>query len=218
MNSVDGGSVTAGIGALRQDGGVEQDAETSTRDRLIAAARDEFLEHGYQATSVAKIARRAGLTTGAIYSNFSSKAALLAEAIALEGMALWGAGLAQAAKAGNPLERAIAVNTSVISGAPQSVDRLVLEGWVGALHDRETHEQVTRNLDNISAIIRSQIEVTPSTEDSPDNLDPDALIAILEAIALGGLVRRALERHQPSAEGVERILRLCFAALSPDEV
>ena len=34
--------------------------EPSTRDRLIAAARDAFLEQGYQTTSVAAIARRAG--------------------------------------------------------------------------------------------------------------------------------------------------------------
>lgn len=204
---------TAGLG---QDGTVTERAEPSTRDRLIAAARDEFLEHGYQATSVARVARRAGLTTGAIYSNFSSKAALLAEAIVLEGRALWGAGLAQASEAGDPLQRAVIIYTNVISGNPQSVDRLVLEGWVGALHDPETHEQVMRNLDAIAATIRSQI-AAPGVDDATTAAtdETDAVIAILEAIALGGLVRRALGRQRPPVDAVEEILRRSFAGLSP---
>jgi AcrR family transcriptional regulator len=55
--------------------------EESTVDRLVTAAADVFAERGYDGAGVAEIARRAGLTTGAIYSRFSGKAELLAEAI-----------------------------------------------------------------------------------------------------------------------------------------
>jgi TetR/AcrR family transcriptional regulator, repressor for uid operon len=54
-----------------------------TRDQLVAAAAEVFAEKGYERAGVAEIARRAGLTTGAIYSNFSGKAELLLEAIDL---------------------------------------------------------------------------------------------------------------------------------------
>jgi AcrR family transcriptional regulator len=54
----------------------------STRQRLLDAATEVFLEKGYEGTRVAEIARRAGLTTGAIYGNFGSKAELLTEALA----------------------------------------------------------------------------------------------------------------------------------------
>lgn len=192
-------------------------SETSTRQRLVAAARDAFLEQGYQATSVAQIARRAGLTTGAIYSNFSSKAALLAEAIANEGMAVWGAGLKRAAKQEGPLERAVALNTSVIAGESRSADRLVLEGWVGALHDPETRDQVQQNLDAIEATMRSQIDQVINAGAMADDIDPDALAAVLEAIVMGGLVRRALGRHRPSEESVETILRKVFSSLAAPE-
>src|SRR5215212_6175609 len=53
----------------------------ATRDALVAAAAEVFAEKGYERAGVAEIARRAGLTTGAIYSNFSGKAELLLEAI-----------------------------------------------------------------------------------------------------------------------------------------
>ncbi|MBA2607543.1 MAG: TetR/AcrR family transcriptional regulator [Actinobacteria bacterium] len=53
-----------------------------TRQRLLDAATEVFLEKGYEGTRVAEIARRAGLTTGAIYGNFNSKADLLTAALA----------------------------------------------------------------------------------------------------------------------------------------
>lgn len=49
--------------------------------RLLEAAAVEFAERGYAGARVAEIARRAGVTTGAIYSRYRGKAELLAEAI-----------------------------------------------------------------------------------------------------------------------------------------
>jgi AcrR family transcriptional regulator len=53
----------------------------TTRDRLLDAAAEVFCERGYDGTTVAEVARRAGLTTGAIYANFRDKAELLLKAI-----------------------------------------------------------------------------------------------------------------------------------------
>ncbi|MCJ0977885.1 TetR/AcrR family transcriptional regulator [Rhodococcus sp. ARC_M12] len=55
---------------------------TDVRDRLLAAAADEFTERGYAAAKLADIAHRAGFTKGAVYSNFESKQALFAELLA----------------------------------------------------------------------------------------------------------------------------------------
>ena len=46
-------------------------------DRLLDAASAVFAERGYDRAGVAEIARRAGVTTGAIYSRYSGKAELL---------------------------------------------------------------------------------------------------------------------------------------------
>ena len=43
---------------------------------VLAAARDEFAEHGYVEAKVDRIAERAELTRGAVYSNFPGKRAL----------------------------------------------------------------------------------------------------------------------------------------------
>lgn len=51
----------------------------STRERLLAAAHALVAEGGYAAASVAAIAARAGVATGALYRHFPSKAALFVE-------------------------------------------------------------------------------------------------------------------------------------------
>ncbi|GIG70951.1 TetR/AcrR family transcriptional regulator [Phytomonospora endophytica] len=44
--------------------------------RVLAAAREEFTEHGYREAKIDRIADRAELTRGAVYSNFPGKRAL----------------------------------------------------------------------------------------------------------------------------------------------
>jgi len=58
-------------------------AETPTRERILDEAMRLFSEHGYAATSIAKIEAAAGLTPGAggLYHHFASKEALLAAGI-----------------------------------------------------------------------------------------------------------------------------------------
>ncbi|WP_329521915.1 TetR/AcrR family transcriptional regulator [Spirillospora sp. NBC_01491] len=50
--------------------------QVRTRTSVLAAAREEFTEHGYALAKVDRIAERAELTRGAVYSNFPSKRAL----------------------------------------------------------------------------------------------------------------------------------------------
>jgi AcrR family transcriptional regulator len=52
-----------------------------TRQRLVHAAAKVFAERGYEGATIADIAREAGLSTGAIYAHYRSKAELLAKAI-----------------------------------------------------------------------------------------------------------------------------------------
>jgi AcrR family transcriptional regulator len=55
--------------------------QAQTRQALLDAARDVFLERGFEGASVEQIAAAAGFTRGAFYSNFSSKEELFAELV-----------------------------------------------------------------------------------------------------------------------------------------
>ncbi len=51
--------------------------EPGARERLVVAAVDLFFEHGYDATTVAQIAGRAGVTKSTFFRHFSDKRELL---------------------------------------------------------------------------------------------------------------------------------------------
>lgn len=52
------------------------ESQRHNRARVLAAARDEFTERGFRDAKIDAIADRAGLTRGAVYSNFPGKQAL----------------------------------------------------------------------------------------------------------------------------------------------
>ena len=52
-----------------------------TRERLLDAAARVFELKGYEGATISQIAREAGLTSGAIYAHYASKAELLADAL-----------------------------------------------------------------------------------------------------------------------------------------
>ena len=57
----------------------------STRERLLRAAADVFGRRGYAGTRVSEIAEAAGLSNGALYAYFGSRAELLVDALRAHG-------------------------------------------------------------------------------------------------------------------------------------
>ena len=61
------------------------DKRERTRSKLLEAARQLVREKGYEQTTIEEVAKRAGMTTGAIYGNFKNREELF---VAL-GQAYW---------------------------------------------------------------------------------------------------------------------------------
>lgn len=106
------------------------------RARILEAAADEFAEQGFAGARLAEIARRAGFTKGAVYSNFESKQDLFAELFAQRSLDLAGRVLAEIA--GLDLAHAVgkggaAVASALIADTEWSL--LVLEFGVQAVRD-----------------------------------------------------------------------------------
>ncbi|MBE6123332.1 MAG: helix-turn-helix transcriptional regulator [Solobacterium sp.] len=58
----------------------------SLDEKIVDAARNEFLEVGYRNASMRKIAARAGITTGALYTRYENKDVLFASLVYETGM------------------------------------------------------------------------------------------------------------------------------------
>ena len=58
-----------------------QEQAQSTRAAIVAAARELFAEHGYGATTLARVATKAGVAVQTVYAVFGSKRAILSALI-----------------------------------------------------------------------------------------------------------------------------------------
>ena len=73
---------TSCIGGVRvTDTDVRRRDSDETTTRLLDAAAEVFVEHGYDKAVIADIARRAGLTTGAVFGRWANKSELMAAAV-----------------------------------------------------------------------------------------------------------------------------------------
>jgi AcrR family transcriptional regulator len=77
---------------------------TDTRQRILDAAREMFVERGYEATTMRAIADRIEYTPTAIYHHFRNKEALLAELCAADFRAL-GSAFQKIGRIEDPVER-----------------------------------------------------------------------------------------------------------------
>jgi AcrR family transcriptional regulator len=57
--------------------GVRSAGKQATRERVLAAARDLFVETGYEAATIREIAKRAGVATGSVFTTFPNKLEIL---------------------------------------------------------------------------------------------------------------------------------------------
>lgn len=95
----------------------------ATPERLLSAAAEAFAEHGFGGATLADIAARAGVTTGAIYNHFAGKEDLLVAAAraTLEGIP------PRAPRAGNPAEGARRAARAFLAPQSQQMRRLLVE-------------------------------------------------------------------------------------------
>lgn len=70
-----------GVSAARRPRRTQEERSATTRALLLDATIDCLIEFGYANTTTARVAERAGVSRGAQVHHFTTKTALLAEAI-----------------------------------------------------------------------------------------------------------------------------------------
>src|SRR5436190_23575787 len=142
-----------------------------TRERLIDAAAKVFAERGYDRAGVQEIARRAGLTTGAIYGRFSGKAELLQAAIQLHTTDELDDLFAQHGFEGHASDILRTVGSHLV--APTCDDEgegaLLLEAFVAARRDAEVRTSLVALVDERAGLLGELVE----TAKRDGSIDPD---------------------------------------------
>ena len=103
----------------------------------MQAAAEVFAEKGYDRAGVAEIARRAGLTTGAIYSRYAGKADLLAAAIVACVPDEFDQLFAEHAFEGRAKDLLTTVGAHLVTRGQSPMRGVLLEAFVAARRDPE---------------------------------------------------------------------------------
>ncbi len=175
------------------------DHKEKTRARILESAATAFRRQGYHATGVDQVMEEAGLTAGGFYAHFSSKDALLAEAIEHCGAAAGGRldetseEVASRGRAGAIVDRYL---TPSHRGHPERgcpLPSLAAEVSRAGMKPRQAFERMLGGL--ITRI---------ATELPPDHAEDTAVA--LAALCVGGMtLARAV--HDPELS--DRILAAC---------
>jgi len=167
------------------------------RERIVAAALEEFAAGGYAGTSMGAIAERAGITRAVLYDHFASKQALYLELLEERNGAFLAHVGARITGAGDPRERMRETIDTVFAFAEQEPAswRLLFDGDVpGKDEPGRARQQVHLQLVGaVAALLATDAEAA--------GIEPDkreAMVEMLIAALRGAVGWRARNR------GVER--------------
>ncbi len=173
------------------------DLTDELRARLVQCAAEVFAERGYDRAGVAEIARRAGVTTGAIYNRFSGKAELLAAAIAEHTEDEFDVLFADHRFQGR-MEDIIRIAGSQLVERDQSeCPDLLLHAVVAARRDPEVAEVLRANVADRQRRLAEIIDAAKADGGIDPAIDTHALVAFCHAVGFGFLVFDALEVPNP---------------------
>ena len=177
----------------------EADRESATRRRILSAATEVFREKGFTGTRVIDIARRAGFTSGALYSYFDSRADLLAEAIAESSTEMLHELLGTLDVVSDPLA-VLQATVDLLAEPLGENDQMLLDGVALARREPAAGERLADALNRF----REQL--------GPDGLGLDSGQAdLLVVLVLGVTAARALGLHDELSPLVKERLASCFA-------
>jgi AcrR family transcriptional regulator len=192
------------------------DTDVGTRQRLLDAAAEVFAEKGYERAGVQEIARRAGLTTGAIYSRFSGKAQLLAEAIDARSHSELDDLFAQHRFQGSAADILATVGSHLVSRPPDtdSTGRaLLLEAFVAARRDPDVAAALNAHVEERASRLAALVEAGKADGQVDPALDTDAVVRFCHAVGLGFLLTEAIDLPVPAVAPWEDLITRLVGAL-----
>ena len=185
---------------------------------LLRAAVDEFVEHGYMAARVSEVARRAGVTTGAVYARWSRKPDVFVAALdytfqqilpyrVLEdiGAADW-----------SPSRRMTTLGLGSLEW--NELRDVLIHAFSSARNDEAIRDALARFLNEEADQLRAIIDTAKRTGIADPDVPTAAAALVCQAVVLGTqlLVSSGLEdRNVPSEEEWATFLDRMMRANAP---
>jgi AcrR family transcriptional regulator/ferredoxin len=154
-----------------------------TRERLLSAAADLFAERGYDGIRVADIAAAAGVSNGAMYAHFGSKAELLVDALRTHGRRL----LAEAFAA-DPDRSVTDLLLMIGRWLPRRRDTrgyLIVEALVAARRDHDVAQPMRDYIGERGQWLADLMQIAQADGGLDPTLSPNALAHFCLLLSMG---------------------------------
>jgi AcrR family transcriptional regulator len=154
-----------------------------TRGRLLRAAADVFAERGYDGTRVADIAAAAGVSNGALYAHFASKADLLVDALRTHGRRV----LADmfAADPSRSITDLLLVIGRRLPRRPDAQGYLLVEALAAARRDDDVARPMRAYIGERADWLADLMRVAQAGDEIDVGLSPNALAHFCLLLAMG---------------------------------
>lgn len=183
---------------------------SATRQALLAAAVTVFARQGIARTSLSEIAAEAGLTKGAVYSNFASKDELLLAIMEnhliermMNATSVFDGELSTPDAVREAGARLLA---SVVADA--AWHQLLLEYWTLAVHDEAVMSKLAARRRELRATIANAIAAAADAHGVTLPITPEELTVTLMALSNGYAVERSIDESAVPPDLFEKVLTL----------
>ena len=183
-----------------------------TRERLLRAAADVFAERGYDGTRVADIAAAAGVSNGALYAHFSSKADLLVDALRTHGRRLL-ADLFAADPNRSITEMLLAVGR-LLPRRREPRGYLIVEAMVAARRDHDVARPIRDYIGEWADWLSELVRLAQAGGELDPVLSPNALAHFCLLLSMGSALVPP-DLHAVGDEEWAALLTRLAAALAP---
>ena len=193
--------------------------EPGTRDRLLQAAAEVFAERGYEGAAVSDIARRAGFTTGAIYSRFRDKAELLLEVVrgALESEQSAAVSAASAGIYEELGDRFSTFAAPLLDESGQRDRNLVFEAHAAARRNPDVGAMLSDFQRKQFAALTQLVRDAQDQGEVANGVDPAVVAALFMSIPLGLVMLELTGVELPGADAWAALAGHMAVALRPDQ-
>jgi AcrR family transcriptional regulator len=184
-----------------------------TRERLLSAAADVFAERGYDGIRVADIAAMAGVSNGALYAHFGSKAELLIGALRAHGRRV----LAEALAA-DPDRPVTDLLLDIGRWLPRRRDArsyLLVEALVAARRDDAVAGPMRDYVGERAGTLGGLVEVAQHEGELDPALSPNAVAHFCLLLAMGSALITP-DLHGVGEQEWTALLTRVVAGLAPD--
>jgi AcrR family transcriptional regulator len=193
---------------------VTDSPRANSRAALIDAAFEEFSSKGYEATTVANIAERAGVTTGALYAHFAGKLDLLLAAVGLTPAEDVVDSIVDMAAL--PWSEASRIMSHGLATPPGRGMLLLLDVIVVARRDPQVARILRRGLETYLEAMKQANDKGVALGVIEPAMRTDELARLFALLTFGRIVFAALEERPPSDEAFRRFTDLILQSAGAD--